>query len=58
MYGETVNLASRITDIAVPGEVLVNEAVVQRADSLAFLPAGRRQLKGFAEPVRLWSLDV
>ncbi len=58
VYGETVNLASRITDIAVPGEVLVNEAVVQRADSLAFLPAGRRQLKGFAEPVRLWSLDV
>jgi class 3 adenylate cyclase len=58
LYGEVVNLAARITDISVPGEVLVNEAVMQRATSRSFQPAGRRQLKGFAEPVRLWSLDV
>jgi adenylate cyclase len=57
LYGEIVNLASRIADIAVPGEVLVNEAVTLRATELRFSPAGRRQLKGFAEPVRLWSLD-
>jgi adenylate cyclase len=57
MYGEVVNLASRIVDEAVPGEVLVNDAVAERADGLRFDPAGRRQLKGFAEPVRLWSLE-
>ena len=57
LYGEIVNLASRIVDIAVPGEILVNEAVTERADGLRFDPAGRRQLKGFAEPVRLWSLE-
>jgi class 3 adenylate cyclase len=58
LYGEVVNLAARITDIAVPGEVLVNESVMQRSASRSFQPAGRRQLKGFADPVRLWSLDV
>ena len=34
-----------------------NEAVVERATQLTFQPAGRRELKGFGEPVRLWSLD-
>ena len=53
LYGEIVNLAARIVDIAVPGEILVNEAVTARADGLQFEPAGRRQLKGFAEPVQV-----
>jgi adenylate cyclase len=57
VYGEIVNLAARIVDVAVPGEILVNEAVIARADGLQFEPAGRRQLKGFSEPVRLWSLS-
>lgn len=57
VYGPTVNLASRIVDAAVPGEVLVNEAVTRAAPQLRFEAAGRRQLKGFAEPVRLWSLE-
>ena len=58
LYGPTVNLASRIADVAIAGEVLVNDAVVELVtdDAYAFEPAGRRQLKGFAEPVRLWSL--
>ncbi len=56
LYGEIVNLAARIVDIAVPGEILVDQAVSERADGLQFEAAGRRQLKGFAEPVRLWSL--
>lgn len=58
VYGEVVNLASRIADIAVPGEVLVNESVIALATDRSFEPAGRRQLKGFAEPVRLWSLKA
>jgi adenylate cyclase len=56
LYGPIVNLASRIADIAVPGEVLVNIAVMENVPSRTFEPAGRRQLKGFGEPVRLWSL--
>lgn len=59
-YGSVVNLASRIADLAVPGEVLVTEAVertaVGQAGAFAFEPAGRRMLKGFAEPIPLWSV--
>ena len=58
VYGTTVNLASRIADTAVPGEVLVDEGVTLAAPGMAFEPAGRRQLKGFAEPVRLWALEA
>lgn len=59
-YGPVVNLASRIGDIAVPNEILVTEAVVLGASedvTLTFEPAGRRQLKGFDDPVPLWSLS-
>jgi len=54
-YGSVVNIASRIADLAVPGELLVTEAVEQEStdDELEFTPAGRRMLKGFAEPVAL-----
>jgi adenylate cyclase len=58
-YGSVVNLASRIADIAVPDEILVTEDLMRAAgdaDGLVFEPAGRRQLKGFDEPVALWSL--
>jgi adenylate cyclase len=58
-YGPVVNLASRLTDQAVPGEVLADSAV--RAASvetdICFEPAGRRQLKGFDEPVPVFALS-
>ncbi|MDO8361630.1 MAG: adenylate cyclase regulatory domain-containing protein [Actinomycetota bacterium] len=56
LYGPVVNLASRIADIAIPGEVLVNDAIAQSVPARVFEPAGRRRLKGFSEPVRLWTL--
>ena len=59
-YGSVVNLASRIADIAVPKEILVTQELVDAAASdpeLRFEPAGRRQLKGFDDPVPLWSLS-
>jgi len=55
-YGPVVNLASRIADLAVPAELLVVESVVSAAQGFDFEPAGRRQLKGFEEPVALFSL--
>ena len=58
-YGPVVNLASRLVDAAVPGEVLVDEDYITAAgdgSGLTFEPAGRRVLKGFDEPVRAWSL--
>ncbi len=57
-YGEVVNLASRLADLAIPGEVLVDDnlRVAARTGPLVFDAAGRRQLKGFEEPVAAYSL--
>jgi adenylate cyclase len=54
-YGTTVNLASRIADLAVPFEILVTLDVMARAEKFRFEPAGRRILKGFAEPLQLYA---
>jgi adenylate cyclase len=57
-FGEVVNLASRLTDLAIPGEVLVDDNVRRAAghSGLSFEGAGRRQLKGFDEPVAAYSV--
>jgi adenylate cyclase len=60
-YGPTVNLASRIAQLAVPNEILVTAEIQRRADrgregALEFAPAGRRMLKGFDDPVELYSV--
>jgi len=55
-YGPIVNLASRIGALAIPSEILVTIDVAERS-SFGFEPAGRRQLKGFADPVTLLSLS-
>jgi len=50
-----VNLASRITDYAGPGDVLVSQAVVDAvADAAALEPVGAAALKGVREPVTLY----
>jgi len=56
-YGPVVNLAARMADLAVPHEVLVSDGVREEAMGarLIFSPAGRRLLKGFAEPLHLFS---
>jgi adenylate cyclase len=65
-YGREVNLASRLVDTAIPGELLVDASVFEAvkasadaaADGLSFEPAGRRVLKGFADPLPVWSVDL
>ncbi len=54
-YGPVVNLAARIADLAVPSEVLVTAEVAESEVGFRFEPAGRRMLKGFAEPVLLYA---
>jgi adenylate cyclase len=58
-YGPVVNLAARLADAAIPGEALVDASVVGAlaGTDVSFEPAGRRLLKGFAEPVAVWSLE-
>ncbi|MFP3901864.1 MAG: adenylate/guanylate cyclase domain-containing protein [Acidimicrobiia bacterium] len=58
-YGPVVNLAARLGDAAIPGEVLVDESVVAsaRTAGIGVEAAGRRLLKGFDAPVTVWSLE-
>ena len=53
--GDLVNTASRVQSAAEPGTVLVGESTRTAADAaIAFEDAGEHELKGKAEPVRLW----
>jgi class 3 adenylate cyclase len=53
--GDAVNTAARVQSIAEPGQVLLDDVTHRLADSaIGFDDAGLRQLKGKAEPQRLW----
>jgi adenylate cyclase len=56
VFGNTVNLASRIAEAAGPGEVLASEVVMDEAGDrmFAFERAGDVQLKGLPEPIPLF----
>ena len=56
-YGPVVNLASRLTDEAIPGEILVPSSMSGQLAEFDVEPAGRRVLKGFEEPVEVLSLS-
>jgi adenylate cyclase len=56
VYGPLVNLASRIAELAVPNELLVTTELAAAAPAFHYEAAGRRMLKGIAEPVSLLSL--
>jgi len=54
-YGRPVNLASRITDVARPGSVLLDEGAKEAAgDAFHYSFAGERKLKGIKGAVRLY----
>ena len=55
-YGSTVNIASRISDHAGPGQVLVSQAVVDAAPGVdaTFSEVGPVELKGVAGPMTLF----
>jgi class 3 adenylate cyclase/predicted ATPase len=53
--GDAVNTAARIQSVAEPGQVLVDVPTHRLAGSaIGFADAGEHQLKGKAEPQRLW----
>ena len=54
-YGRPVNLASRVTGVARPGSVLVDEATKDRVDgAFTYSFAGERRLKGIDARVKLF----
>ena len=55
-YGPVVNVAARLAAVAAPGEILTD--VGERGSGRVTLtPAGRRELKGFDDPVEVWSVQ-
>lgn len=65
VFGSGVNSAARVEDKAQPGEVFVNEDLVQAVSKALgsdkstryFRTTGKHQLKGFRDPVELFSFD-
>jgi adenylate cyclase len=54
-YGNSVNLASRVTGVARPGSVLCTREVRDAAaEKFAWSPAGRHKLKGVSGPTSLF----
>jgi class 3 adenylate cyclase len=63
VYGGAVNVASRVSGLSGPGEVLVSETVRSLARTSApagmvFADKGEHQLKGIEEHVRIWAVNV
>ncbi|HUL59473.1 MAG TPA: adenylate/guanylate cyclase domain-containing protein [Anaeromyxobacteraceae bacterium] len=57
VYGEAVNLASRIEDDAPAGEVWVSESVqLAMAPEIPLQEIGWREMKGVPDAVRLWKV--
>ena len=56
LFGSTVNLASRVSTAAAPGEVLVTEAITRLAHlgAATFEEIDPASLKGVSTPVRLF----
>ena len=57
VYGRTVNVASRIADVAGPGEVLTTEDTARQAEGVdvSWSRVGPVELQGLDEPVMLLS---
>ncbi len=59
VYGGAVNIASRISGLSAPGEVLISRTVADLARTSAgveFEDRGEHALKGVAEPVRVFAV--
>jgi class 3 adenylate cyclase len=59
VYGGAVNIASRISGLSAPGEVLVSDTVRSLARTSAgvtFEDRGEQPLKGVGEAVRVWAV--
>src|SRR5436309_627834 len=58
VYGGAVNIASRISGLSAPGEVLVSETVrslARTSAGVSFEDRGEQALKGIGETVRVWA---
>jgi len=60
-YGEGVNIAARLEELAEPGGIYVSGKVskeVEKKLAFAFEPLGERQVKNIAEPVQVYRVRL
>jgi class 3 adenylate cyclase len=55
LFGSAVQVAARICDIAQADAILVSREIRDACTDLVFEPTGSETLKGFSEPVQLFS---
>ena len=61
LVGDGVNIASRIHQVASPGEIVVTETVrdhVQHRIPVAFRDLGERELKNISRPIRIYRVEA
>jgi class 3 adenylate cyclase/pimeloyl-ACP methyl ester carboxylesterase len=59
VFGGAVNVASRVSGLSAPGEVLVSQTVrdlARTSAGVSFEDRGEQALKGVGEPVRVWAV--
>ena len=59
VYGGAVNIASRISGLSAPGEVLVSDTVrslARTSAGVAFEDRGEQALKGVGDAMRVWAV--
>jgi class 3 adenylate cyclase len=59
VYGGAVNIASRISGLSAPGEVLVSDTVrglARTSAGVSFEDRGKQALKGVGERLRVWAV--
>lgn len=57
VIGSTVNLASRLEEMASPGQILVSESVYQKTQGeIPLKPIGRRSFRGLKKPIMVYEL--
>jgi class 3 adenylate cyclase len=57
IFGEGVNLAARLQELAGPGGICVSRAVHEQTRhrlDVTFAPMGRQRIRGLVEPVEVW----
>ncbi len=60
IYGDGVNLASRIESLAVPGSIFISEKVfdeIRNQENLSALEMGYFEFKNVTKPVRIFAID-
>jgi len=60
VFGGTVNIASRVSGLSAPGEVLVSHTVrdlARTSAGVSFEDRGEKTLKGVGEPVRVFAVQ-